>query len=129
MVAGRQQDRVYALTSRGRRAAIRHELRRNPGDADFAAVGDTPDWSPDGSKIAYVAAHPNPNDPPYNFFRDVHLINPDGTGDRAITASQEPALFGYDDPSWSPDGSRIAVTGAGACRTATVAGRTTTSGS
>ena len=33
MVAGRQQDRVYALTSRGRRAAVRHELRRNPGDA------------------------------------------------------------------------------------------------
>ena len=78
----------------------------------LAAVGDTPDWSPDGSKIAHVAAHPNPNDPPYNFFRDVHLINPDGTGDQAITASQEPALFGYDDPSWSPDGSRIAVTGA-----------------
>jgi Tol biopolymer transport system component len=54
-----------------------------------------PDWSPDGSKIAY-----------YNYDDDaVHVMNADGTGDT-------PLSNGNDDdqsPAWSADGSKIIV--------------------
>ena len=59
--------------------------------------GVGPIWSPAGSEIAYLAgdyAHSS-----------VHVVRPDGTGDFAVTGT----AVGYGEPTWSPDGTRLAV--------------------
>lgn len=57
-----------------------------------------PAWSPDGTLIAYSSRRIDPA-------ADVHIMNPDGTGDFNLTNS-----IGTEDswPSWSPDGTQIA---------------------
>ncbi len=55
-----------------------------------------PDWSPDGSRIAFSS------DPGGN--RDIYVMNADGSGIARLTSS--PAHDGA--PVWSPDGQRIA---------------------
>lgn len=57
----------------------------------------TPDWSPDGTKIAYAAD-------------DIYVINADGTGRKKLT--DIPGLgLATSSPSWSPDGRQIAFAG------------------
>ena len=55
-----------------------------------------PDWSPDGSRIAFTCVV---NDNP-----EVCAVNADGSGRRRLTSS--PGFDGH--PSWSPDGRKIA---------------------
>ena len=57
-----------------------------------------PQPSPDGSKIAFVAADYASGT------GDIFVMNPDGTGVRQLTFDSELD----DQPTWSPDGSRIA---------------------
>lgn len=57
---------------------------------------DQPDWSPDGRRILYRRPE----------IGALYLVNADGTNPRAITDSFAVAGPG----SWSPDGSKIAVT-------------------
>jgi Tol biopolymer transport system component len=59
---------------------------------------DMPDWSPDGSRIAYVSNTSG------NY--DVMVMNADGTGQYVLAHS---AGWDYQQPRWSPDGSRFAV--------------------
>ena len=56
--------------------------------------GGIVDWSPDGSRIAYVDG-----DPP-----QIWTMNPDGTDKRELTDFDDAAEF----PAWSHDGTRIA---------------------
>ncbi len=56
------------------------------------SLDESPAWSPDGTRIAFVAEG------------EITVINADGTG-RSGTGR-----FGSE-PSWSPDGSRIAFRG------------------
>lgn len=59
---------------------------------------DTPAWSPDGQRIAFVSeAGDN---------ADIHVIARDGTGLRRLTTSPENDLH----PHWSPDGGSIIFT-------------------
>jgi hypothetical protein len=52
----------------------------------------SPDWSPDGSKIAFIKS------------RSIILMNPDGTNQTQIYSSPD-AIYNL---RWSPDGSRLA---------------------
>jgi dipeptidyl aminopeptidase/acylaminoacyl peptidase len=50
-----------------------------------------PTWSPDGTRIAFTV------------FDDLYVMNPDGTGLKALTHNAASEFL----PDWSPDGSRI----------------------
>ena len=56
-----------------------------------------PDWSPDGTKIAFWSPHQEST--------AIFTMNPDGSGLKQITPTDE--ISGYD-PAWSPDGTKIA---------------------
>jgi Tol biopolymer transport system component len=56
--------------------------------------GVSPDWSPDGTQIAFVSA----------VRRGIYLMNADGTGVRPFAPGAAA------DPAWSPDGRSIAYT-------------------
>lgn len=66
--------------------------------AGGGAVLSQPDWSPDGSAIAYVSSS-GPGIP-----GSLHVIAPDGTGMRDLGIESH-----YEGPLWSPDASKIAV--------------------
>jgi Tol biopolymer transport system component len=57
-----------------------------------------PEYSPDGTQIAYVATEAA---------EDIFIINSDGTGNYRITTSAENDFV----PSWSPDGNRLVYEG------------------
>jgi TolB protein len=64
-------------------------------------------WSPDGRKMLFE--QPNPRHPsggpvPGDVSADLHIMNPDGSGQRNLT--RDPASD--KSPDWSPDGHRIA---------------------
>jgi dipeptidyl aminopeptidase/acylaminoacyl peptidase len=70
-----------------------HNVTNAPGYDD-----DSPVWSPDASKIAWVRF--------YGDAGEIFVMNAGGTGQTDITNS--PANDG--DPTWSPDGTKIAFT-------------------
>ena len=68
------------------------DLSNDPATSDF-----DPDWSPDGTKIAWARATETSD-------FDIWVMNADGTNQIQLTT--DPGFDGY--PSWSPDGTKIA---------------------
>jgi Tol biopolymer transport system component len=67
---------------------------------DDTIKGQTPDWSPDGTRIAYAAGGDG----------DIWIMNADGTDQRNLTNTPDATEFGT---AFSPDGRWIAFTGLG----------------
>ena len=63
-----------------------------------------PSWSPDGSKIAFVAS-PAPAVHAFDPFH-IFVMNADGKGRRNLTGDTD--LTKSWNPTWSPDGSKVA---------------------
>jgi TolB protein len=71
---------------------------------------DSPSWSPDGRVIAFTQLNVGRCGLivfDVHCARDIHVLNVDGSGDRAVTQAQGAAAFDSD-PVWSPDGRTIA---------------------
>ena len=84
---------------------------RNPVSfAGAEAINRSPDWSPDGSRIAFSSQADVSSD------RNIYTVASDGTDLVQITGPDAPVDFGGfqlqiadSSPSWSPDGSRLAI--------------------
>ena len=100
--------------------------RYRSGDSDLWAVGldgagearltDTPDhdeqdpaWSPNGGEIAYTRVG---CEPPRGGMSCVFKMDADGTGQTNLTPEDNFHEGASSEPSWSPDGARIAFRGA-----------------
>jgi TolB protein len=72
------------------------------GPLNPEALGDAYDWSSDGARVAFM--HYADVELGVGSHWDIFLMNPDGTGIVRLTREGGVAS----DPSWSPDGTRIA---------------------
>jgi Tol biopolymer transport system component len=76
------------------------------GESDPDCIGIfavSPDWSPNGTEIAYSSGAPY-------FGSAIYIIGADGSGERKVANIQStagPASAPDGEPSWSPDGSQI----------------------
>ena len=63
----------------------------------------SPEWSPDGSRIAFTK--PTHEPPYYHYSHDIYTMKPDGSDLKNVTQG------GYnEEPNWAPDGSRLVFT-------------------
>jgi WD40-like Beta Propeller Repeat len=67
-----------------------------------------PDWSPDGSLLAFAAEDATDDDKPRDLMTlDLWISQPDGNGAERVLDCALPCVD-TDDPAWSPDGTKLA---------------------
>jgi TolB protein len=69
-----------------------------------------PDWSADGSRLAYTRLVLDPDGGGFPCCAQVYVMNPDGTGQTQLTGPSQPSFEVPENfhPVWAPDGTRIA---------------------
>jgi len=94
-VAGLRDTEIQSINPDG---TGRTNLTRNDAIDDRYAA-----WSPDDEKVAYVSG----GDKGFgsDSLSDLYVMNADGSGKARLTESAD---FGEAEPTWSPDGTRIA---------------------
>jgi Tol biopolymer transport system component len=80
---------IYAINADGSEQTRLTNDRHNDGN---------PDWSPDGTKIAFESIRPG------GIAYEIWVMNADGSDPRMLTSNDANDL----NPSWSPDGTKIA---------------------
>jgi Tol biopolymer transport system component len=91
-----EQD-IWAVSSNGTGAV---DLTSSPGVEETS-----PEYSPDGTRIAYISTGPKPCcDPEYN--NDIWVMNANGSSPKQLTKTNFPIQ--NTSPTWSPDSARIA---------------------
>ena len=95
MVARRAPDRLFA---RHRLRSLRHERdgRRVRRLTSTAWSEESPEWSPDGRRVAYNSSRDDPD--PLGIDVRIYAINADGSGPSRLTD------LGSTSPVWSPAG-------------------------
>jgi hypothetical protein len=105
-----------AWSADGERVAFNHDLdifvldahgSRNLTGTSTVTEAD-PTWSPDGTKIAFTR-----NVPGVGFFGafEIFVMNADGSDQTRLTRARDDGVaFHSYEPTWSPDGARIAFT-------------------
>lgn len=88
---------VYVITADG--SGVKRLTTLNPEDEI------DPAWSPDGSRIAFSSDRTDPE--VTGLLSDIFVMNADGSNIKQITTESGGGNF---EPTWSPDGSRIAFT-------------------
>jgi Tol biopolymer transport system component len=81
----------------GQREAAVNVVNADGSGVTKVARGGFPTWSPDGTRIAFLAASKEGGN-------EIRIANADGTGEMTVTEGGG----SLDLPAWSPDGSRIA---------------------
>jgi Tol biopolymer transport system component len=100
--AGADGITVVNLDGSGARTLIRHDFRDDTYKPWDLGV-DKPAWSPDGALIAFEHLGDGDVQPAQAFVMDSSGANP-----RRVTQLPNGTRYAESDPSWSPDGSKLA---------------------
>jgi TolB protein len=95
---------IYVMDSdpATREAAV--SLTPNTTDPAYQGHDDYPDWSPDGTKIAYVHTYESDGDGVPNIW----VMDPNGANKTNVSDNKSTSA---DMPAWSPNGAKIAYVG------------------